>query len=117
MLWRHFWSDPMSEQPNEDQPSLEELLETGLLHAEVLHPGGLEITKELADLCRVGPGRRVLDVASGSGESACFLVETFGCEVVGVDGSDFMVERAREKARQRKLTIEFQQSDAHNLPF
>ena len=97
--------------------SLEDLLETGLLQAEILHPGGLEITKELAELCQIGSGRRVLDVASGSGEAACFIAETFQATVVGVDGSEFMVERAREKAGQRKLSVEFQQSDAHNLPF
>ncbi len=108
------------EQPKAEKPpqaSLEELLETGLLKAEILHPGGLEITKELAELCRIGSGRRVLDVASGSGEAACFIAENFQAAVVGVDGSEFMVERAREKARQRKLTVEFQQSDAHNLGF
>jgi SAM-dependent methyltransferase len=104
-------------EPKEAQASLEQLLEGGVLQAEILHPGSLEITKELAALCQIGSGLRVLDVASGSGEAACFIAETFQGTVVGVDGSEFMVERARRKAGQRKLNVEFQQSDAHNLPF
>jgi ubiquinone/menaquinone biosynthesis C-methylase UbiE len=59
----------------------------------------------------------VLDVASGSGETACHIAEQFQCQVVGVDGSDFMIDRARQKARSRHLEIEFRQGDAHDLPF
>ena len=50
-----------------DRPSLETLIEDLDLGLEVLHPGGLEITRELAQLCRIGRGARVLDVASGTG--------------------------------------------------
>lgn len=98
-------------------PSLEKVVESGILPIEVLHPGGLEITRELAELCRVSQGQRVLDVASGSGEAACFLAEQFQCHLVGIDGSDDMVERARQKARSRHLDVEFRQGDAHQLPF
>lgn len=107
----------MSNATNSSEASLEQLLEAGDLQAEVLHPGGMEITRELAELCCVGPGKRVLEVASGSGESACYLAETWRCDVVGVDASEFMVERARAKAADRGLNIEFQQADAHALPF
>jgi SAM-dependent methyltransferase len=100
-----------------DGPSLEQLLEMGMLPAEILHPGGLETTRELAELCEVGPGKKVLDVASGTGEAACFLAETFQCNVAGIDASEYMIERAREKAQNRNLDIEFRQGDAHALPF
>jgi SAM-dependent methyltransferase len=107
----------MSDKPAGNGPSIEQLLESGDLPVEVLHPGGLEITRELAERCRIGPGQRVLDVASGSGEAACFLAEKFQCSVVGVDASAIMIDRARSKARGRKLDVEFQQGDAHALPF
>ncbi len=97
--------------------SLEKLIESEDVGLEILHPGGLEITRTLAELCHIGEGKLVLDVASGTGESACFLVEEFGCRVIGVDYSDYMVERARRKARMRGLDIEFRRGDAHNLPF
>ncbi len=97
--------------------SLEKLIESEGIGIEILHPGGLEITKELAELCRINENSYVLDVASGTGETACFLAETFGCRVVGVDYSAYMVKRAREKANAKGLDVEFKVADAHNLPF
>jgi ubiquinone/menaquinone biosynthesis C-methylase UbiE len=99
------------------RPSLENLIESENLGFEILHPGGLEITEELANLCRIGKESYVLDVASGTGESACYLAEKLGARVIGIDGSDFMIERARQKAKQRNLEIEFEKGDAHQLPF
>src|SRR5881398_4265920 len=51
-----------------------------------------------ADLARVGPGARALDVATGTGDLALALAAR-GCEVVGADFSDGMLERARQKAQ------------------
>jgi arsenite methyltransferase len=96
--------------------SLEALIEAEDVGLEILHPGGLQITRELAELCRVGNSSTVLDVASGTGESACYLAEHFGCEVTGVDSSSFMLEKARAKADSR-MRVEFRQGDAHQLPF
>lgn len=102
----------------ETLPSLEALAESGELGVEILHPGGLAITKELATLCQVEPGTCVLEVASGTGESACTLAEKFGCRVVGVDFSEAMVLRARTKAAEKNLPdVTFQRGDAHHLPF
>jgi SAM-dependent methyltransferase len=102
---------------NDTQPSLEALIESEDLGLEILHPGGLEITKELADLCHIDRGTIVLDVASGTGESACYLVQNLGCQVTGVDISDQLIKRAIRKAIERGLIIEFKKGDAHNLPF
>ena len=111
----------MSAKTKSDSPSLESLIESEDIGIEILHPGGLEITRELAELCHIGKDSLVLDVASGTGETACFLVENFGCRVVGIDYSDYMVERAVKKAKERgldiELDIEFRKGDAHNLPF
>jgi ubiquinone/menaquinone biosynthesis C-methylase UbiE len=103
--------------PDKNAPSLENLIETLDLGEEVLHPGGLDTTRELAALCHVGSTSRVLDVASGTGEPLCFLVETFHCQAVGVDSSETMVRRAQKKAQERHLAVEFHQVDAHRLPF
>jgi demethylmenaquinone methyltransferase/2-methoxy-6-polyprenyl-1,4-benzoquinol methylase len=50
-----------------------------------------------ADLARVGPGSRALDVATGTGDLAIELARR-GAEVVGSDFSDGMLEVARRKA-------------------
>ena len=104
--------------PNYDtHPSLENLIESENIGIESLHPGGLETTKELADLCKITENSRVLDVASGTGEGTCFLVEEFKCHAVGIDISQVMITRAKEKAREKNLNIEFKIGDAHHLPF
>jgi demethylmenaquinone methyltransferase/2-methoxy-6-polyprenyl-1,4-benzoquinol methylase len=64
-----------------------------------------------ADLARVGPGDRALDVATGTGDLAVALAAR-GCSVVGVDFSDGMLERARAKAP----GIRFEHADALALP-
>lgn len=98
-------------------PSLENLIENEDLGLESLHPGGLEITQELARLCQIGKDTSVLEVASGTGESACYLSASLQACVVGIDSSDSMIERAKQKAKQRNLEIEFEKADAHQLPF
>src|SRR5437763_16806807 len=65
-----------------------------------------------ADLARVGPGARALDVATGTGDLALALAAR-GCEVVGADFSDGMLARAREKAP----GIRFEHADALALPY
>lgn len=99
------------------RPSLENLVENEDLGLDILHPGGLDLTQQLARLCQIGQDTSVLDVASGTGESACYLAEELGASVVGIDVSDFMIERAKKKAEQRNLEIEFEKADAHQLPF
>ena len=56
--------------PESQELSLERLLEDEDLGIEVLHPGGLDITRELASMCGIGKGTTVLDVATGTGEGA-----------------------------------------------
>jgi len=97
--------------------SLESLVESGELNFPTLHPGGLELTRELGELCRIGEGARVLDVCSGTGESACFLAGHFHCHVTGVDATARMVERAADRARTRGVEAKFHTGDAHQLPF
>jgi len=52
-----------------------------------------------ADLARVGPGSRALDVATGTGDLAIELASR-GAEVVGSDFSEGMLDVARGKAPQ-----------------
>jgi demethylmenaquinone methyltransferase / 2-methoxy-6-polyprenyl-1,4-benzoquinol methylase len=64
------------------------------------------------DLAGVGPGDRALDVATGTGDLAVAL-RGRGADVVGLDFSERMLERAREKAPD----VAFEQGNALALPY
>ena len=104
-------------EPVAARPSLEGLVESGMLVLESLHPGGLDLSRELAKRCRIQKGASVLDVASGTGETACFLAERFAARVYGVDRSTEMIRRAEAKARAKGLIVVFGEADAVRLPF
>ena len=65
-----------------------------------------------ADLARVGPGTRALDVATGTGDLAIELASRGG-DVVGSDFSEGMLARARTKAP----GLTWEQADAMALPY
>jgi demethylmenaquinone methyltransferase / 2-methoxy-6-polyprenyl-1,4-benzoquinol methylase len=65
-----------------------------------------------ADLARVGPGDRALDVATGTGDLAIELASR-GADVVGSDFSEGMLTRARAKAP----ALRWEQADALALPY
>ena len=90
-----------------------------LLLGDSFHPGGLELTQRLGDLLELRPGKRVLDVASGTGASAVFLAQQFGCEVVGLDYSAELLGQARRRARKAGLDhlARFELGDSERLPF
>jgi len=65
-----------------------------------------------ADLARVGPGSRALDVATGTGDLAIALARRGG-DVVGSDFSEGMLERARAKS----AAVRWEQANALALPY
>jgi arsenite methyltransferase len=83
------------------------------------HLGGVAATEELAELCRIDEGSYVLDVGCGAGATPCFLAKRYGCRVVGVDNSERMIERSRERAKREGVAgrVEFRVADAQDLPF
>ena len=74
------------------------------------------------DLARVGPGSRVLDVATGTGDLAIELARRVspGGEVVGCDFAEGMLDRARTKVAhggERYVRPRFEWADAMALPY
>lgn len=86
---------------------------------EILHPGGIEKTDEMARMCKIGEGKKVLDIGSGKGTTACYLAEKYTCDVVGVDLSERMIAYAKRKAKKKGLDdrVSFRRANAQNLPF
>lgn len=71
--------------------------------------------RRAADLAQVGPGDRVLDVATGTGDLAVELAGRVapGGEVIGSDFSEEMLGRARVKAP----GLQFEWGNALDLPY
>jgi ubiquinone/menaquinone biosynthesis C-methylase UbiE len=63
-----------------------------------------------------GKGVKILDVGCGTGRHTIELTKR-GYAVTGVDLSDSMLEKAKEKALQEGLKIQFLKHDARNMPF
>lgn len=83
------------------------------------HIGGVEATLALIELCHIRPGSYVLEVGCGAGVTSCFLARNYGCQVVGVDILDRMLERSMERAKREKVAdkVDFRVADAQDLPF
>jgi SAM-dependent methyltransferase len=72
------------------------------------------LSPQLADLARIGPGLRVLDVGCGPGALVGELVERVGAgRVAAVDPSEPFVDAAR----QRHPGVDVRQAAAERLPF
>lgn len=63
-----------------------------------------------------GDGLRVLDVGTGTGYLVSMFAE-MGHEAVGLDLTEGMMEKARERAQASGHAIQFELGDAENLPF
>jgi len=61
-------------------------------------------------------GMKILDVGCGTGNFSIKLAK-LGCNVIGIDISEEMLKRAKEKAKAEGLEIEFKKMDIYSLDF
>lgn len=85
----------------------------------VIHPGGLNATRELIDCLGITKQSHVVDIACGKGSSAIYLAENYGCNVIGIDISPDLVQQGQEAATRKNLgaKVTFQVGNAMELPF
>lgn len=83
------------------------------------HLGGMKATRTLIDGCGIKGSDRILEIGCGVGTSSAYLAREFGCQVTGVDISERMVQRARERAQANKVQhlTTFRTADMDQLPF
>ena len=74
------------------------------------------ISEELCEATDLHAGQSVLDVATGSGNTAIAAARRF-CEVTGIDYVPALLEVGQRRADAERLPITFQEGDAENIPF
>lgn len=74
------------------------------------------VSERLCEAVDLRSGERVLDVATGSGNTALAVARRFG-DVVGIDYVPALLERGRLRAEADGLTIDLREGDAEALDF
>lgn len=84
----------------------------------IFHPGGLALSKLMADRMGVDRESVVLDIACGDGKTATYLSRTLGCRVYGIDASPNMINSARQLAEDLRVKdmTQFDVALAGNIP-
>jgi 2-polyprenyl-3-methyl-5-hydroxy-6-metoxy-1,4-benzoquinol methylase len=59
---------------------------------------------------------KIIDIGCGTGRHAIELAKR-GYPITGIDLSESQLKRAREKAKEQRVQVDFQKHDARNLPF
>ena len=83
------------------------------------HIGGSDATRELLEMCRISAEKTLLNVGCGAGTTSTYIVENYGCQLVGVDIKGNMIASAENWAHRKGITgkVEFRVADAQALPF
>ena len=90
------------------------------LEGDIFHPGGPELTQKAIAAMKLGPGASIADLGCGTGTSALMLAENPGLNVSAIDISADNIKRAQDRQLSNGCglaTVQFQQADAHELPF
>jgi ubiquinone/menaquinone biosynthesis C-methylase UbiE len=91
----------------------------GYMEVPFFNIGGVSSIDHLAELCKINTESKILVVGCGTGGNSCYLANKYGCQVVGIDIAELMIEQAQERAKTMGLTdlVTFQVGDAYNLEF
>jgi SAM-dependent methyltransferase len=74
------------------------------------------VSEQLCEAVDLRPGQKILDVATGSGNTALAAARRDG-DVTGIDYVETLLERARLRAATERLQITFRLGDAEDLRF
>lgn len=91
----------------------------GYMGVPFFNIGGAASIDRLAELCHINENTVALDVGCGTGGNACYLANTYGCRVIGIDIAEYMISYARKRAADLHLTdrVTFRVGDAYGLEF
>lgn len=74
------------------------------------------VSEWLCEAVELHAGQKVLDVATGSGNTALAAARRW-CEVTGIDYVPALLDRGRERAAVERLPVTFQVGDTEQIPF
>ncbi len=74
------------------------------------------IGEQLCEAVDLRSGQKVLDVATGSGNTALSAARRF-CEVTGLDYVPELIDQAKSRAEAERLDVSFEVGDAEDLPY
>jgi len=90
-----------------------------LIMGEQIHVGGMKSSMILAEKAGIKAGLKGVDLCSALGAGCRFLVRNFDVSMCGVDASDTMLAKAKERAQSAGLDahIEFKKGDVTAIPY
>ncbi len=77
-------------------------------NTEILSPIDKRTWQVIAETCRLGPGSRVLELASGKGAFAMNVTRRFGCQVDCYDANPDFICYATSRARRTRSSFKDQ---------
>ncbi|MBA3868257.1 MAG: class I SAM-dependent methyltransferase [Chloroflexota bacterium] len=75
----------------------------------------LIVSEQLCEAADLHSGHKVLDVATGSGNTALAAARRW-CEVTGIDYVPALLKHANDRATAEQLHVTFKEGDAENIP-
>lgn len=90
-----------------------------MLMGELIHCGGEDSTRALAQIAEIREGMKVLDICSALGGPARLLAREFGAYVTGLDATPRMIQEAVRRTEEAGLSdqVTFKHGNALDLPF
>ena len=74
------------------------------------------VGENLCEALELRPGSKVLDVAAGNGNATLAAARRW-CDVTSTDYVRALLNNGRDRAAAERLTVDFREADAENLPF
>ncbi|WP_106494743.1 class I SAM-dependent methyltransferase [Lentibacillus sp. Marseille-P4043] len=78
------------------------------------HPGGIALTKKLLRDVPINQTCNILDAGCGTGQTAAYLAQAYGCKVTGLDLHPLMIEKAQKRFAKENITVRLVEGDIEN---
>ncbi|MGY0694883.1 class I SAM-dependent methyltransferase [Virgibacillus sp. FSP13] len=75
------------------------------------HPGGIALTRELLRDMPINQTSTILDAGCGTGQTAAYLAQAYGCNVTALDLHPLMVEKAKERFKRENVAVRLVEGD------